>query len=319
MNLTKNSAWKEFSELQAANTFEGKGIPCGDKRQHLLVKGKDGEPVLFLKSEPRRHPRTPIRLMNVVGEFDRKYSLTLEGDGESVVCFFTTFRCVPEAVGLHPYFVEMMVAIAALQSAPLSEGQVDDVVASLVELFKPGRAAGQSTVAGLWGELLVIAASSDAAAYVQAWHLDPSDSFDFAFSERRIEVKSSEKQIREHEFSLGQVAERRDGDYVASVLLKRSAAGASTLEFAEQIAATLEDSGRAKLWGLVLRTLGEDATITNDVRYEIKFAKDNLRFVTVDRIPAPILTQQERQYISHVRYRANIESIVQNYGLTNLS
>jgi hypothetical protein len=315
MTETNSSAWEKFCELKAATEFEGNGIPCGDKKLHLLVKGKDGEPVLFLKSDLRRHPRAPVRLINVIGEFDRKYSLTPEGDAGVAVSIFTTFRCVPEAVDLHPYFVEMMVAIAAVQPAPLSEGEVDSVVASLVELFKLGRAAGRSTVAGLWGELLVIAASADATAYLRAWHLDPTDSFDFAFSDRRIEVKSSEKQIREHDFSLGQVSERRDGDYVASVLLKRSAAGASTLELAEQIAATLDDSGRAKLWGLVFRTLGEDATITNDVRYEIKFAKDNLRFVASYRVPTPVVNEHEQRYISHVRYRANIESIVQDYGV----
>jgi Putative PD-(D/E)XK family member, (DUF4420) len=318
MTLTTTSAWEQFCELKAANEFEGKGVPCGDKKHHLLVKGKDGEPILFLKSEPRHQPRAPIRLMNVIGEFDRKYSLTSECVAEAAVCSFTTFRCLPEAVDLHPYFVEMMVATAAVQPASLSERQVDNVVASLMELFRPGTAVGHSTVAGLWGELLVIASSADAAEYVQGWHVDPTDSFDFAFSEYRIEVKSSEKQIREHEFSLGQVSERRDGDYVASVLLKRSAAGASTLEFAEQIAVTLDDAGRAKLWGLVFRILGEDATMTNDVRYDIKFGKDNLRFIESNKIPAPVVNEKERRYISHVRYRANIESIVQDCGLIDL-
>ena len=121
MTSIANSVWENFCELKAANEFEGNGIPCGDKKQHLFVKGKDGEPVLFLKSEPRLHPRAPIRLMNVVGEFDRKYSLNSVGGAEAVTSFFTTFRCVPEAADLHPYFVEMMVAIAAVQPASLSE------------------------------------------------------------------------------------------------------------------------------------------------------------------------------------------------------
>lgn len=318
MTSIANSVWENFCELKAANEFEGNGIPCGDKKQHLFVKGKDGEPVLFLKSEPRLHPRAPIRLMNVVGEFDRKYSLNSVGGAEAVTSFFTTFRCVPEAADLHPYFVEMMVAIAAVQPASLSEKEVDNVVASLVELFRPGSAAGQSTVAGLWGELLVIAVSTDASAFINGWHIDATDTFDFAFSDRRIEVKSSEKQTRVHEFSLGQVAERREGDYVASVLLKRSAAGVSTLELAEQVAANLDDGGRAKLWGLVFRILGEDATLTNDVRYDIKFAKDNLRFIPSNNVPAPFIDEEGRRFISHVRYQAQMESIAQNFGLIEL-
>lgn len=319
MKLTTNSAWQEFATLKAANDFEGKGVPCGGENQHLLVKGREGEPILFLKSEPRRHPRAPIRLMNVIGEFDRKYSLNSEGEVETVNSYFTTFRCVPDAVDLHPYFVEMMVAIAAVQPAQLSEGQVDNVVSSLVELFKPGAAAGQSTVAGLWGELLVIDASDDTTAFVCAWHLDTNDSFDFAFSDRRIEVKATEKQIREHEFSLGQVTESRDGDYVASVQLKKSAAGVSALELAKQVAATLDYAGRAKLWGLVFRTLGEDATLTNDVKYDIQFARDNLRFIPSSKVPAPMLNEEGRRFISHVRYRANIESITQEFGVRALT
>jgi hypothetical protein len=318
MTFITNSAWKEFSKLKATNDFERKGILCGIEKKHVLVKGRDGEPILFLNSEPRRHPRAPVRLMNVIGEFDRKYGLNTEGNSEQIAGFFTTFRCIPDALELHPYFVEMMVAIAAVQPAQLTEGQVDAVVNSLVELFKPGNSAGQSTVAGLWGELLVIAASAKPAAFVNAWHLDTNDTFDFAFSERRVEVKATEKQTREHEFSLRQVSENREDDYVASILLKRSAAGESILTLAEQVAAILDDAGRTKLWTLVFRTLGEDASLTNDVRYDTQFAKDNLRFISCNKVPTPILSEEDRQFISHVRYRANIESVVQNFGIKSL-
>ena len=319
MNLTTTSSWRQFSDLIATNDGEQKGLPCGMARQHLLVKGKDGEPILFLNSEPRRHPRAPVRLMNVVGEFDRRYSLNSETDQDSVVGCFTTFRCVPEAVELHPYFVEMMVAIADLQPAPLSEAEVDKVVDSLVELFKTGSPPAHSTIAGLWGELLIIAMSSNPDSFVAAWHTDTSDSFDFAFSDRRIEVKSSEKQCREHEFSLGQVFEQRDGDFVASILLKRSAAGLSVLGLAEQVAKTLDDSHRIKFWGLVFRTLGDDSLLTEDVRYDFEYAKDMLRFVHSRCIPAPVVGPTGLKVITHVRYRANIESVVQEAGMLELS
>lgn len=312
-------------QFDALNPVEGSlslGIPCGPDEQHLLVKNPAGEPLLLLRSTPRRQPRAPIRLKNVVVEFERRYGYSLDDyeatDAVEVADCFTAIRCLADASTLYSYFVEMMSATAAGLPAPLSEAQVDNVVTNLLELFKSGNAAGQSTVAGLWGELLVISVSADTTAIVKAWHLDTSDSFDFALSERRIEVKSSEKQMREHEFSLGQVSERRDGDYIASVLLKRSAAGVSTLELAEQIAARLDDASRAKFWGLVFHTLGDDAALTNDTKYDLKFSKDSLRFIPSNRVPCPTLDEEGRRLISHVHFRANIESIVQDFGIVKL-
>ena len=222
-------SWQAFAALEPSEGDLGKGLACGDLKSHLLVKGEAGEPILFLRSAPRAHPRAPIRLRNIRGEFDRRYALQGEGGRESTASF-TTLRCLPEADGLHPYFVEMMVATALSLPEVLSETVVDELVERLVDLFRQGRATAQATVAGLWGELVLIAVAADPDAWVRAWHDTPTETFDFCFSDKRVEVKTTETQIREHEFSLTQLNGGRDSDFIASVMLRRGAAGLTTFE-----------------------------------------------------------------------------------------
>ncbi len=275
--------------------------------------------MVLLRSSLRNQPRSPIRLKNVTVEFDKRfgYDMGEDGDGE-VADYFTAVQCLGATEELFPYFVEMMVAMADSLSAPLAEAEVDKTVASLVELFKQAKGPKQSTIAGLWGELLVISAAPEPSAYVKAWHLEPSDTFDFAFDSHRVEVKATEKQLREHEFSLGQVGESREGDFVASVLLKRSAAGLSIRELAERIHLRLNPEDGAKFWSLIFQSLEEDALLTDDVRYDLIYSKSNLRFVSSSYVPRPRIEGDGLGIISHVRFRVNIGKIAEDMGFTSI-
>lgn len=72
--------------------------------------------------------------------------------------------------------------------------------------------------------------------FVDAWHLRATDGFDFAFPDKRIEVKATERPSREHDFSLKQVRSGRETDFVASITLARSSAGLSALDLGRLIA-----------------------------------------------------------------------------------
>lgn len=314
MSTSPSSAWAAFCSLASSTSSTGKGLPCGADGKHFLVKGAGGEPILFLCSMARQHPRAPIRLRNVIGEFDRKYAYQLNEQAE-LAGVFTTLRCVPEAAHLHPFFVELAVATANAQPAALSEQQVDELVSNLIDLFSPGRGPKQSTVAGLWGELAVLSVADDPNSWVNAWHQETTDTFDFCFTDKRIEVKTTEKALREHEFSGEQITGATANDFVASVQLKRSAAGHTALELASEISLRLEEKSRAKFWALVYATLGEDSISADDFRYDLKLAQGSALLVPSSKLPQLQIPAQHAAFVSHIRYRVNIEPISREFGI----
>lgn len=314
MNSADHSAWQDFRALAVGTDGEGKGLPCGQSSRHLLVKGAEGEPILFLNSAARAKPRAPIRLRNVVGEFDRRYALKADANSESSG-YFTTLRCLPEAAHLHPFFVEMAVATANTQSEVLSEGQVDALIEGLMDVFRQVKVPVSSTIVGLWGELVVLAGADDIDAWVAAWHDTTTDAFDFCFKDKRVEVKSTEKPQREHEFSAAQISEAQAGDFIASVQLKRSAAGHTVIELANEIASRLTEGSRAKFWSLTYATLGEDAISMDNARFDLAVARQSVLFIPSRSIPSVVVPEKFSAFVSHVRYQANIETVAQQHGL----
>ena len=105
--------------------------------------------------------------------------------------------------------------------------------------------------------------------FVDAWHLRATDGFDFAFPDKRIEVKATERPSREHDFSLKQVRSGRETDFVASITLARSSAGLSALDLGRLIAERLDAAQQANHRGQTsLRIDDAEATASGGIAPE---------------------------------------------------
>jgi hypothetical protein len=304
------SLWERFQDLKPttdASTIAA--IPCGAGKQHLLVRGDRGEPALLLATETRASPRADIRLKYVGVQFDRRFEVAHGDDGNTEVGNFCKFTCDPSGSHLHQYFVELMAATASTHSGVLSAQATDEVIDVLLELFRKLSLPANQSVTGLWGELLLMHLAASPGKFVDAWHLRATDGFDFAFPEKRIEVKATERPSREHYFSLKQVRSGRETDLVASITLARSSAGLSALDLARLIAERLDAAQQAKLWRLVLETLGEDADADDQQRFDVKSASDRLIFVRASDVPAPEVSASVAVFVTEVRFRSNINAL----------
>lgn len=304
------SLWTQFQELMP-DTEGGAvaAIRCGAGNQHLLVRGERGEPALLLATEPRPFPRADIRLKHVGVQFDRRFEIAHGNDGGTEVGNFCKFTCDAAGPHLHQYFVELMAATANTHPGVLSSQATDEVVDVLLELFRKLSLPAERSVTGLWGELLLIHLSASPGEFVEAWHLRATDGFDFAFADKRIEVKATERPSREHEFSLKQVRSERPTDLVASVTLSRSSAGLSALDLARLIAERLDAERQGKLWRLVLETLGDDVAADGEQRFDLKSASDALTFVRASDVPAPDVSAGMAPFVTDVRFRSNINAL----------
>lgn len=308
--------WQQFQALRKSHDGEASGtIRCGAGQQHLLVKGERKEPILLLATAQRRSPRAPIRLKHVSVQFDARYQVTATETGKSSSEWFCKIACDASSASLHGYFVELLVATANSLPVQLDDSAVDETVEALMELFRKMAMPSRASMAGLWGELLLINASSSPQRMVDAWHVTPTDEFDFAADSFRIEVKSTSGTIREHEFSLRQVRSGRPDDFIASVVLRSSADGLSVLDLARRISPQLTDVGQAKLWQLIIETLGDDAESTEWQTFDVASATASLMLVPARHIPAPTIAAGDLPFVSDVRFRAQIGEVCSQHAM----
>ncbi|QIM54764.1 PD-(D/E)XK motif protein [Hydrogenophaga crocea] len=288
-------------------------LRSGPGHPHFLLKGANGEPLLLLACEGRRSPRADIRLKHVQVAFDKQFEVVNDLTGLAEVGTYCKFACMTDSPHLHRYFVELMAATANSHAQMLGQAEADAVVEALLELFRKMAAPAEKSVVGLWGELLLIHLAEDPNSFVDAWHSRATDAFDFEFETQRIEVKSTERALRQHEFSLKQVRPGRDGDLIASVTLSRSSNGKTVLDLARLISARLDERRQTKFWGLLVQTLGEDAESADEHLFELAGATDSLVFIPSAVIPAPAIDGESVAVISDVRYKADITGLAKEY------
>lgn len=304
------SLWSRFQELSPATEVGAvAAIRCGAGNNHLLVRGARGEPTLLLATETRLTPRADVRLKHVSVQFDRKFEIAHGESGVAEVGSFCKFTCEPSDTHLHQYFVELMAATAGSHAGTLSPNETDEVVDVLLELFRKLSLPAERSVTGLWGELLLIYLAASPEDFLDAWHLRATDGFDFAFSDKRIEVKTTERASREHDFSLKQVRSERSTDIVASVALARSSSGLSTMDLARLIAERVDLERQGKLWRLVVETLGDDADAASEQRFDLKAASEAVVFVRATEVPAPVVSEQAAPFVTNVRFCSNINAL----------
>lgn len=305
--MTKElSLWEQFQSLRpSTDANPAVAIPCDGDKQHLLVRGEQGEPALLLATEIRTSPRANIRLKHVGVQFDLRFEVA-HGDNGTEVGNFCKFICAPSAPHLHQCFVELMAATARTYSGILNTQESDQVVDTLLEIFRKLSLPADQSVKGLWGELLLIYLSVSPEKFIDAWHLRTTDSFDFAFPDKRIEVKTTEHPSREHTFTLKQLRSDRDSDLVASIILSRSSAGLSVLDLVSVIADRVDASQQTKLWRLVFETLGEDSEADFENRFDVQSAAESLVFFRASDVPAPEVSQEMAAFVTEVRFRSNL-------------
>jgi len=111
-------------------------------------------------------------------------------------------------------------------------------------------------VQGTWGELLVIAASESPGLLIDAWHDDPDETYDFAFQNSRLEVKTTLKATRHHHFSSAQVPGTPGKSVlIQSVMTQRVAGGWTAWDLVQSVRARVSTEIGHKLLQKALAVL----------------------------------------------------------------
>lgn len=250
----------------------------------LLGRSREGDPAILFPATGAPRPRAPIELRHLKVLFDARCR-TSAGDDPDVR--YTILRCSGERA-LSQHFLAIADPVVAVAGPDPSPAEVEETVRALVELFRAVSRPAETSVRGLWGELLLVARSRDPGLLVAAWHELPSERFDFAKGLQRLEVKTAGRSSREHHFSLDQLTAEPFDVLVASIQCEPSAGGASIEDILHAISERLTDGALTRmLYEKAAGVMGQDWVHLTGARFDEHLASSSVRFIRAADIPRP--------------------------------
>lgn len=163
---------------------------------------------------------------------------------------------------------------------------------------------------GLWAELLVIDQSKNPTVVARAWHSSPNSKYDFTLGGDKIEVKSTQSEIRVHHFSLDQLNPSTNSKLlISSVIVRESAQGdkgLSVFNLYDRILQKISDSDvRMHLSEVVADTLGSDFYVAQKKYFDYVEACDRLAYFNYKEIPK-IQKEHVPEHVTEVRFSSDL-------------
>lgn len=303
-----------FADLQPSSSPDSfNAVRVTPAREDFLGKDQHGAPVFLVADDGEPVYRPVVQHRHLSAAFCLLCRLNV--DGAEVVGRFALIRFEGAAPELHELFIRCVRAAIADLPVSVQTPDIEARVTRLLALFRAlARPAGRE-ISGLWAELFCIAGSGDVPVAVHRWHTDSSEAFDFSWGQGRLEVKSTVGAFRIHDFSLDQLRSPSGGaGYVASLLLKSANDGEGVMGLAKRVEGHLEGqlALQAKLWTMVVQSLGEDFSDTLDRRFDVDLATRQLLVFRMEDVPSlPPVTDTR---ITSVKFRVDLSSVQSSLG-----
>jgi hypothetical protein len=305
-----SSTYSLFLDLPSAVTHaEFKAILLSVKRKDFLAKNEDGAPVFLLHDSSAAKYSPGINFRHLSAQFHTTCRIHTDMvDIEDQFCLVWCDAAVPE---LHELFVRCV--SAAIEELPENCGtqELEFNILQLRDLFRALAQPSSREVSGLWAELFVISRCRNPTRALELWHEDQFDRFDFSSNAIHIEVKSTVRGLRAHEFALEQLHPPSEGTgFVVSILLQPLTGGIGLLDMARVVEAAVNGMPRLKqkLWENVAKALGSDFSDKLDKCFDLTFAERGLVVYSMNDIPRPDAPSDSR--ITALRFISDLSSIV---------
>lgn len=292
----------------AATSTEFKAIPLSVTRKDFLAKTNDGAPVFLLHDSSAAKYNPGVNFRYLSAQFHTTCRVRTNAvDVEDQFCLVWCDAAAPE---LHELFVRCVGA--AIEELPESCGtrELESCISQLRDLFRALAQPSSREISGLWSELFVISRCGNSLSALSLWHEDQFDRFDFSSSTLHIEIKSTVRGLRAHEFALEQLQQPVGGaGFVVSMVLQPLTGGISVLDLAREIEAEVAGFPRLKqkLWENVAKTLGADFSDKLDKRFDRTFAERNLTVYSMNDIPRPETPSDPR--ITALRFVSDLTAV----------
>jgi hypothetical protein len=277
--------------------------PILEHTGYFVARSDADQPALIIEVDGRS--RAPIALQNLAVRFNAPCVLNLDAERRSTHA--AVIDCLTNDERLRQYFMTIIGHLVDELGPNPSPDEVAAAVDALVSLFQRLSRPPRREAQGLFGELVIIDAAHDPAAFLNAWHKDPLDRFDFAFEDSRLEIKTSSNRRRSHEFSLEQCSPPpATTATLASLFVETSGGGLSleTLIFRIEARLARHPSSIVKLHAVIADTLGVTLLPGLAQRFDEQLAFGSIAFYDLTTIPA--VRGMLPPEVSAVRFRSDI-------------
>lgn len=307
------SIFKIFQDLknEIPNKIDGFTIANLPKiKNHKIGLSKDGLPLFFIKCENETNEKAlDYNLESISIQFNKKCQL-LSNDKKIADGVYTIIALKTDSVDLQEYFLNILYFVLLKLSviAKLKELKIE--VEKLISLFNKFSKLPTKTIQGLWAELLVIEKSSNPEYLIKAWHYSSTDKFDFNDGIDKIEVKSTAKSRRVHNFSIEQLNPNKNSKLIiASVFAVETGKGKTIFDLVKMIDEKVKNEEVLyRINEVLLDTLGRDFEKSFEHYFDYQLAVDTLVFFDSELVPK-IDSSSIRQEISNIHFDCDLSQI----------
>lgn len=281
-------------------------------KTHKIGISEAGLPMFFIKCDDVNSAKTlDYNLEYISVQFNKECQL-LSDKKEVAKDFFTVISLKTDSVDLQEYFLDVVFLVVKKLPPNPKMKTLKVEVEKLINLFSKFSKPAIKTIQGLWAELLVIEQSSNPDYLVQAWHSSATDKFDFNDGEDKVEVKSTAKSRRVHNFSIEQLNPNRNSNLiVASVFAVETGLGKNIFDLVEMIEQKLKDDSLIiRVNEIIVQTLGQDFEKTFEKFFDYQLAIDELAFYESDVVPKIALTNIPLE-LSNIRFDCDLTDVKQ--------
>lgn len=266
---------------------------------------------LVIRTRRSQRPVPTLRLSSIFVEYGAEYKLHADGAVEALrVC---VIKCTSLESAVQLLFARY--CLAMIQELPLdpTDSDIESEVSKWVSLFWKLQSPPRTTVIGLIGELVLLDAVDDVSAWVRAWHREPTDNLDFAFSKpsMSVEVKATSSQRRVHELSIHQAKPVVDDrHYFASVIVELRESGARLGDLVEDISRRLAGPTDADIfWRSLVGVCGVSLAEYLEVRFMRDAARASVLLYEASLVPQPHVSLPIPAGVSGIRFRSDFSSV----------
>tara|TARA_B100001059_G_C17759823_1_gene542139 strand:+ start:382 stop:1350 length:969 start_codon:yes stop_codon:yes gene_type:complete len=208
---------------------------------------------------------------------------------------------------LSEYFLNVSEDIVSKLSKNPNIKDFESVFKDFIKIFEKLMAPPLKTIQGLWSELLFISITKNPDFYVECWHSNPKQIFDFIVANKALEIKSTNNESRIHSFSLSQLNPNEDLElYVVSLIVNQSVNyGKSICDLIKDLKKKLNEENYSKILDVVAHTLGENLAEGIKINFDYKPAIDSIKFYDYVNIPR-IKTLDVPSEVSAVKFNSNL-------------
>lgn len=285
------NVFKKFQELKNESPKNGDVFSIASLptiKNHKLGISQIGQPMFFIKCDDTTKAKlldTNLEFISVL--YNRKCQL-INKKGKVEEDIYTIISLKSDSDYLQEYFLKIVfVLIKKISEKPLLK-DLKIEIDKLINLFTKFSKPALNTIQGLWAELLIIEQSKSPDYLIQSWHNAISDKYDFNDGIDKIEVKSTAKNRRIHNFSLEQITPNTNSKLIiASIFTVETGTGTTIFDLVENIENKIKDKNLAfRVNEMVAVTLGKDFEKSFDIFFDYKLAVDTIHYYDSLNIPA---------------------------------